>query len=270
MKYNLSIQLINYHSQEGILYCLENIHKELNDSGIKYVINVLDNASGDDLSLLEEKSKQNQHLKIHYSQKNLGFGGGHNYLATTCDSEYILLLNPDVKFIQEKTITQLYEFIIKNPKYAVVGPKLVNDKLKPQPFDHLPKPLINSPLYPFLWINKNKAGEVGVISGAVFLINKEKFDQVEGFDENFFMYIEDIDLCLRLDEAGEKIYYLSTVKVMHESKLTPSKVDMNMDSLEYYIKKHNGSRILGKVVKTTLNNMPVYEVIKIVAPDYCA
>lgn len=208
MTFDITIQIINYNTKKYLEKCLKGVINDLENSNIDYRIHILDNNSNDDLSDLERKFMENNKTFFYFSKRNLGFGKGHNYLAKKSDAKYILVLNPDVDFIEENTIKRLFERINADSKIKVIGPKLLTDKGTRQLWDH-------GELIGFLaWValnsgdsygkNRNDICEVAWVSGAFFLIEFEIFNRVGGFDENFFLYKEEEDLCLRIRKSGGK------------------------------------------------------------------
>ena len=241
---------------------------DLTASNLLYCINILENASGEDLSDLQEQYKDNQLVKFYFSNKNLGFSGGHNYLQTKCEAEFILLINPDIKFTQQNTIKGLFDFINSQNDIGAVAPKLLTKKLKPLPFDHSPKKGFDSVWDSFIWINSNKTAEVAVIDAAMILIRSTAFNAVQGFDDKFFMYLEAFDLCLRLRRAGWKVFYLPTLKVIHDSKLTKEKAVLTRESVNYFVEKHYKGTVSGALTRYFFKKAPVYKICKILAPEF--
>lgn len=239
---DLAIQIVNYNTKKYLIECLDCILKDLKDSNIFYKIFVLDNASQDDLSDLEEKYREAE-VSFCYSDKNLGFGAGHNFLAKQAESKYILILNADLKFVEKQIIQRLYSYFEKekNNRVVVVGPKLINEK-GVQKWDH-------GELYGFwawlaektgnsYWKNTDKISQVAWVSGAVFLISRKAFNEIGRFDENFFLYGEEVDLCLRLRQRGYKIIYNPLIKIFHYGSVVASKDKFIIASEKYFIKKH--------------------------------
>ena len=109
---DLVIQIVNYKTKDYLGSLLADLIKDLENSELKYEINILDNNSGDNLLEIENKYRQ-QNVSFYYSDKNLGFGGGHNFLSKKSNSKYILILNPDIRFIEKRTIDRLF-FRISN------------------------------------------------------------------------------------------------------------------------------------------------------------
>lgn len=239
---DVTIQIINYNTKKYLTDCLDYILKDLKDSGISYKILVLDNASQDDLSDLEEKYK-GSNIKFYYSNVNLGFGAGHNFLAKKTEGRYILILNPDLKFIEAKTIERIINYLEKNQENNIVvaGPRLLNEK-GVQMWDH---GTIDGFLSWFAnkignshWRDDKERKEVAWVSGAVFLIRREDFEGAGGFDENFFLYKEEEDLCLRLRKKGRKVIYLPDIKVFHYGSVVASKDKFFVESDRYFLEKH--------------------------------
>lgn len=238
---DLTIQIVNYNTKKYLVECLDYILEDLKDSNISYKILVLDNASQDDLSDLEEKYRE-KNILFYFSDKNLGFGAGHNFLAKQAESKYILIFNADLKFIEDQTIKRLYNYLKeKENRVVIVGPKLVNEK-GAQWWDH-------GELYGFwawlvektgnsYWKNTDKISEAAWVSGAVFLILRKAFNEIGGFDENFFLYGEEVDLCLRLRQLGFKVIYNPLIKVFHFGSVVASKDKFLIASEEYFLKKH--------------------------------
>lgn len=241
---DISIQIVNYNTKKYLIDCVEGVKKDLEDSLLAYEILILDNNSQDDLKDLEKKYPD---VKFLYSDKNLGFGAGHNLLAKNGNSRYILILNPDIKLIEEATIERLFHFAKNNYKgvcddIAVIGPKLLTQK-KVQKWDHGEfKGILGwlgEKVGETYWRDRNSALEVAWVSGAFFLITRNAFGCVNGFDENFFLYKEEEDLCLRVrEELNQKIFYYPEVKAFHYVSVAASKSKFMRVSKDYFLKKH--------------------------------
>ena len=105
---DLNIQIVNYKTKQYIKKCLADVFSDLRSSKLDYTINVLDNNSGDDLEDLKQEHN-NKNINIFYSKTNLGFGGGHNLLSKKVEANFILILNPDLEFIEKNTIERLFQ-----------------------------------------------------------------------------------------------------------------------------------------------------------------
>lgn len=237
---DLVVQIINYNSKEYLKNCLEGLLKDSKDSIFEYKVAVLDNGSKDDLTSLSEHYKNK--VNFYYSDKNLGFGKGHNYLATKSTSNYILLLNPDLDFIENRTIERLLNTIKSSKENKVVAPRLLTTNMRVQWWDHgelygLGASLARSLALDY-WKPNNIISKVAWVSGAAFLIERETFDKVTGFDEDFFMYGEDTELCARIRKIGGKIIYNPTVSIVHYANASSGMSLYILKSINLYLDKH--------------------------------
>jgi N-acetylglucosaminyl-diphospho-decaprenol L-rhamnosyltransferase len=241
---DLRIQIVNYKTKKYLLECLESVFRDLENSSITYNVAILDNASGDDLSDINSLFPK-KNIEIIMSQKNLGFGEGHNVLAQNKEACYLLLLNPDIKIIEPKSIDRL----IKNIQIMfadVLGPRLITQENKTQHWDHgeLEGPIakIASAIGRSYWKERGKPLAVAWVSGAVFLIKKDRFDTIGGFDKNFFLYKEEEDVCLRIRHNGGIVFYDPTISVFHYGSVVAKKSEHMENSRAYFMKKHFGKK----------------------------
>ena len=251
--YDLQIQIINYNTKRYLEVCLDGLFKDLKDSGLKYKVLVLDNNSDDDLSDTEEKYS-GEEISFSNSDKNLGFGGGHNFLSKKTDSKFVLILNSDIKFIQPDTVKNLYERLISKSEFSVAGPKLLLEDLSCQEFDHGELHGIYSWMKnnygSSYWKPRDSEAEAAWVSGAVFLCDKKVFEKVNGFDEKFFLYKEEEDLCKRIREDGFKILYFPEVRVLHIGHVVAKRSIHFSDSMDHFLNKHYRKNMSYKILDT--------------------
>ena len=147
-----------------------------------------------------------------------------------------------MEFIEPNTVRRLYDDACGNVDAAVVGLQLLTAQREPQKFDHgeLSGILASFALAAgrSYWRERNERGEVAWVSGALFLIRKKIFDALSGFDENFFLYKEEEDLCLRIREQGKNILYDPTIHVLHHGSVVAKKEEYMGPSLRYFLEKH--------------------------------
>jgi N-acetylglucosaminyl-diphospho-decaprenol L-rhamnosyltransferase len=208
-------------------------------SGVGRVI-VIDNASGDDtLSLLGQVDRQS----VIECESNVGFGKAANLGARVADGGTIVFLNSDAVLTTE-VVRVLADEADRHGGKAVVGPRLVGPDgsvqrsagMRPAPLDltlrflgahHLARLLVAMPLvggairrtslsreYETAEV-ATEATRTSMVSGACFAMGREAFSELGGFDERFFMYFEDADLCRRAEEAGMPIRYVPSAVVTH-------------------------------------------------------
>lgn len=219
----LSISIVNYNSGDFLVSCLNSLEGVKNE--VDFDVWILDNASAD-LSFQKAKGEFPQ---FHYfeSKENLGFGAGHNVNLKKIESEYILILNPDTE-IKVGVLKRMVEFMDTNPDVGASSCKVIlpdgsldwaSHRGFPTPLASLLFFLGDDRLYHLSGKPMDKPHEVDSISGAFFLTRKSVMDKVGppagGFDESYFMYAEDLDLCFRIKQAGFKIMYLPEVSIIH-------------------------------------------------------
>ena len=235
MKYTLAIQFVNYKTKKYLQASISDVLKDAEASGLDYHVYVLDNASGDDLSDL-----QSEHVTVKMSDTNSGFGAGHNQLSLLHDCEYTLLLNPDVRLIEEDTLARMIDSLNEEPAAVALGVRLVGKNKKQQGWDHGELDLSSGADSPkSFWEPRNQKGEVAWVSGAATLIKTAAFKNVSGFDEVFFLYKEEEDLLLRLRQKGLKTFYDPTITILHYGSVVANKsLPYFEQSIAIYDRKH--------------------------------
>lgn len=246
----ISIIIVNFNGGEVLLGCLESLEKS--SPSIPYEVIVVDNCSTDGSPDLVEQRFPNV-LLIRQPQ-NRGFGAGNNVGAKFAKGEFLFLLNPDT-ILSEDILPHLIEIMQQDPTIGIVGPKLLN-----------PDGSLQLSVSPALSIAgeyqaRNQAKsynlrnktlfsqkfkdiqEVDIVVGAAFFIRKALFDSIGSFDENFFMYFEESDLCRRVQNNGWKIFYTPKVSLIHFKGYSSQQIFNNITveyrrSQIYYYQKH--------------------------------
>ena len=214
----LTIIIVNYNSLDYLYKNLKSI-SDSNLSDIKYEIIIIDNNS-------YKKPDQNKLLKFNAKlfllDDNFGYSKALNYGVKYSSGKYILALNPDI-LLKSNTIINLYNYY-KDNDIGVVGPKILNidgtfqvSSRRRFPFIKNILPLIinGRKKYNYLDYDNNIIKEVDSISGSCMLFSKKIYDKVKGFDEQFFLYFEDTDFCLRVKELGYKVIYFPATEAFH-------------------------------------------------------
>ena len=224
---DVSIIIVNFNTRDVLKKCLLSIYKFT--KGIKFEVIVVDNSSSD--SSVEMLKKDFQKVRVIENKNNLGFGTGNNQGAKITVGRYLCFLNPDV-VLTENSLEKLFKKLDKNPEDGVCGPKILNLKKViqqsvgffpnlPQVFwwmtfiDDLPFGKFLKPYHVDHDSFYQKEQEVDWITGAAMVINKIIFNKVGGFDENIFLYGEEVELCYRIKKAGFKVLYFPETKVIH-------------------------------------------------------
>lgn len=214
-KPDITIIILHFGKLEITKQCLESLAK-IKHSNFKYKVLVLNNSS-ENLDL-----PKNTDLLVN-SSENLGFAIGNNHGVEVSKhdkwhSDYFLFLNNDT-IVESNFLEELVNFLEKNQSYAIAGP-VIEHKVKNQTFYDYggfvnwkrgqPKH-INKTKY-----NKNeKAADREFVSGCCLLIRSNIFDKIGGFNRDYFLYLEDVDLCLKTLELGKKIALVPSSKIFH-------------------------------------------------------
>lgn len=234
----LAVQIVNYDTKAYLERCVASVVADLKAVEFDYEINLLDNASGDDLTSLSERYAQ---CHSYVAERNLGFGAGHNLLAAKSIADYLLILNPDVEFIAPDTTARLLESASR-PEVKVVGPKLVSEDGAPQRWDHGRlhglRAQISYRAGHSYWRPTVAREDVAWVSGAAMLVEHHAFRSIGGFDDAFFLYKEDEDLCLRIRDAGGLVSYDARIVVCHHGSVVADRGDELASSTAYFIGKH--------------------------------
>lgn len=241
----LSIIIINYRSKDYLKKCLNSIRnylKKNNDFNFEVIL-----VNNDKESLSNFRKKYQFSVKIIDLKKNIGFGAANNLASKKASGEFLLFINPDIE-LKDSSLSKLALLLRKFPELGIVGPRIVEaNKNLPQPWtcgkktsllNILFRNSINKP-----W-NKNKPTEVDWVSGTALIIGKKLFKELGGFDEKFFMYFEDQDLCLRAKKKKRKILFYPLVKIYHFNgkswENTKDKKYHFYKSQDYFFQKHHG------------------------------
>ena len=252
---NVTILIVTHQSQDEILHCINSIYKNIID--VEFEIIMIDNASTDDT--IDMVKKQFPEVIIKENKNNKGFAKANNIGARIAKGKFLFFLNPD-SVITDNSIKVLLSIYKSDQKYGIVAPRIYNADGSFQ-FSTGDNPNVFSTLfeayglYLFLpntffgyrnTLTTNSTMKVGWVTGACFIIKKEFFDILNGFDENFFLYLEDVDLCYRMkNEIKKHIIYTSKTSIKH-FKGRSSKNNSYISKLSsyksklYYHKKHNG------------------------------
>jgi len=245
-KVELSIIIVNYKSFDFACDAISDIKKHL--AALKYEIIIVDNdPKTDDDKKFSSRYKNDNSIKIIKNSVNAGFGAGNNLGAKSASGEYLLLLNPDTKIV-DNSVEKMIEFLSKHSEVGALSPLIYQADGKSlqkhffADFQNLAGMTIKR------WQGKQadlsvEFFYVEMITAAAMLLKRELFEKVSGFDEKFFMYNEDDDLCRRISKLGFKNAVLVTAKIIHiegQSSTTPEKKKYYYESQDYYWQKHYG------------------------------
>ncbi len=225
-KIELSIIVISYNTKTITQNCLDSIVKSLKKSQMHYEIIMVDNASTDGSQDQISKFKSQNHnlnLKTLFNKKNVGFAKANNQAAKVAEGEYILFLNSDVLVLEDAIEKLLTFYKQRENTINFLGGKLLNKNLTSQPscgpFYSL------SVIFAALFLRGDYwsltryspaiTREVDWISGACILTKNHYFSELGGFDENIFMYMDEIDLLYRAKKRGFRVFFYPEARFIH-------------------------------------------------------
>jgi GT2 family glycosyltransferase/lipopolysaccharide/colanic/teichoic acid biosynthesis glycosyltransferase len=224
----ISIIIVNFNVKEYLEQLLISLNRAL--AQITHEIFVVDNASADGSA--EHVRRRFPEVILIESKQNIGFGPANNLALKQACGEFIVMINPDT-VVQEDTFEKLLNFFENQPGASAATCKIINPDGSfavdcrhsiPTPIMALWKVLGLSKIFPrskvfakynLTYLNPDDTYPVPAISGSFMMIKKEVLDKIGFFDERFFMYCEDIDLCHRINLEGFKIYYVPTTQIIH-------------------------------------------------------
>jgi GT2 family glycosyltransferase len=245
---DISIIIVNYNSLDFIKECLKSI-KRLSGSGrdkkskASYEILVVDNKSGDrSADYLSERAKIDDILHFIPNKYNVGFSRASNLGALRARGKYLLFLNPDTKFLQGdlRSLIDFYDDKDIDSRVGVIGVKILNPdgtlQLSSRSFPTLARQFYESYFlyrifkktrvfgsYFMSWWDHKEERKVDWLAGSFIFIKRDVFMKAGMFDEDYFMYSEDSDLCLQLYRKGFKNYYFPYFIIEHIDRAVASR-----------------------------------------------
>jgi len=227
LEIDVSIIIVNYNSTALLKNCIDSIEKFTNS--INYEIIVVDNNSmpGD----VDELLKLHDRITLIKNDVNRGFGAANNQGVEVAIGKYVLLLNNDT-ILFENSIKKVFDFAESLEGNEIIGCKLLNEDKSVQKSVYDFPTLLNvftSNFFLYLLFPKSKhfnkyhlmnkgisrITEVDVVTGAFLFIHRKTFEELGGFDERFFFFMEDTDLCYRQKKSGGKVIYLPDTSIIH-------------------------------------------------------
>ena len=254
-KIDLSIVIVSWNVSSLLQKCLYSIYQNQDDLSLE--VFVVDNNSMDgSAKMISDSFPEATLIK---NKKNLGFAKANNQAIKKATGEYVLLLNPDTEILGDGLQKSL-KFMKSNSECGVMGPKMLFENKTLQPsvrrfpkiwpiflmFIKAPKVFesisaINNYLY--IDFDYTKEQEVDQVMGAYMLIPKKVLDKVGNFDERFFVWFEEVDLCKRIWGGGYKVIYNPNIEIIHpggksfsQQKAVSKQFRFFMSAFKYFLK----------------------------------
>ena len=216
----LSIIIVSYNVKDFLSNCIESIQNNFSSAEIIVVDN---NSSDGSIEMLKEKLPL---VKIIANKENKGFSGANNQGIAIAQSENVLLLNPDTEIINS-ALNKMLEYLHKQNKLCVIGPKLLNSDHSLQiscwKFPGLLEMLLELFYLHIIFGARNYSTEKmkndfepEALSGAAMMFKKDLVNKIGGLDENLF-WMDDVEFCYRAKKSGAKILYCPEAEIIHHS-----------------------------------------------------
>lgn len=241
MKIELSVIIVNYNGLKYLKNCFESLAENLKNISSEIIL--IDNNSSDESC---------SYIKTNYpdvvlieSGENLGFGKGNNEAVKRAAGDYLLLINNDT--IVQDDLSPVLDFLKMNTTVGVVGINMLDRNRKylpaagnfpnPRNMFQLKKLLDKGDEFKTGEFSK-KSYEVDWLGGSFLLLSKKIYKEINGFDEDYFMYVEDVDFCRKIADKGYKRIFLPNFSYIHFVGFNNSKNPFLIKGYEIYISKH--------------------------------
>ena len=233
----VTLVIVNYNTAADLRKCLRSVREVL--GGVETL--VVDNGSTD--GSREMVLDEFPQVRLVDNPGNPGYASACNRGIAAAERPYVFILNSDVEFLQDG-LEELIERMDADPGIAAAGPMLLNSDGSVQMSCRRFPSMLSSVVHGFLgeiWpgnpltvsyqmkdLCRDEACEVGWVSGAAMLLRRTAALEVGGFDEAYFMYVEDVDMCRRLREAGYRVVYDPALRLLHHIGRTSSQQSLRM------------------------------------------
>lgn len=228
----LSIIIVSYNTKGLLESCLDSLLDHLNK--VSYEVILVDNNSSDGtVEMLETRHKsKKENLTLILNQENFGYAKANNQGIRQAKGNFLLLLNPDTKLI-DNSLLKMLEFARTTKDFGIGGPRLLNNDGSFQSSVFSDQSILNA--IKEFWFgqkdvfmlkvpeNKDTPQPVYGVIGAAMLIPKKVVELIGLLNEKYFFYYEDLEYCRRIHKKGYKVYYFSEVRVVHLHGASSSK-----------------------------------------------
>ncbi len=255
----LSFITVNHYSSGVLPVCLDSIYKTLPEG--RFEIIVVDNSSDD--PGMRELTQRYPDLSVLSNPENRGFAKANNQGAAAAKGRWLVFLNPDTE-LTENAIAGMQAHLEAHPKVGVIAPKVLNLdgslQYSCRRFPTLWTGLFNrysmlSRLFPsnrftrrYLMtdFDHNAVREVDWVSGCFMMMRRDAFERIGGFDESYFLFNEDVDLCRAMQSRGYSVVYFPQATVYHEigssyRRVPPRLIIERHRGMKHYFKKHHAA-----------------------------
>ncbi|PBJ14545.1 glycosyltransferase family 2 protein [Flavobacterium sp. ACN6] len=251
----LSIIILNYNVRYFLEQCVLSVKEAITDIDAEIIV-VDNNSSDDSVLMMQERFPEVQLIQ---NNENFGFPKGNNIGFRQAKGKYICILNPDT-VVAEDTFVKILAFAERQTNLGIIGCKLVDGTgdFLPESKRGIPTPWVaftkifglykifpKTKLFNRYYaqhLNENETGKVDILVGAFMFLESKLYQELNGFDENCFMYADDIDLSYRALQKQKANFYFHETTVLHykgESTVKDEKYMMHFqEAMNFFYKKH--------------------------------
>ncbi len=256
---DVSVIIVNYNVREYLSNALRSLSKAL--KGVRSEVIVVDNASSD--GSVEHLRRQFPRVRFIALRENIGFGRANNLAMSKARGKFFLLLNPDT-LVQEDTVKVMLRYFREHERVGLAGCRILNPdgtfqlaarRSYPTPWIAFTRITGLSRMFPgsrlfgrynLTYLPTDQSYPVEAISGSCMFMRRSACEAVGGFDERFFMYGEDLDLCYRVREAGWEVHYVHETSIIHykgEStrRSAIDEIAVFYEAMRIFVEKHFGT-----------------------------
>ena len=260
---DVSIIIVSYNTKKLTLKCIASVKKFVR--GVVYEVIVIDNCSSDGSADAIDKLTK---VQLIANSNNMGFGAANNQGIKNARGRHILLLNPDTELVED-SVSIMISWMDLNKQVGVSSCRLIYPNGSLQPTGGFFPNIVRMNLWtnfsddsllnpfgsyhpPVYFYNQERV--LDWVTGAFLLMRREVLDDIKGFDEDYFLYVEEVDLCYRAKKAGWVVHYMPLTSVIHHkgaSVTTENMIILEFQGLKLFYKKHY-SAIEGLLLKVFL------------------
>ena len=221
MTNRLSIIIVTWNTAKITCQAIDSIYKHLKDTSFEIIV-VDNNSSDDTVDKISQIKKSHLSLTLIKNPKNYGFSKANNIGAKKAKGQYLFFLNSDT-LLFDNSIKQSLDYLNQNSRQVgIIAPQLLNADKTPQASVFPPQTILNA-IKQFCFDQASQftkytpagSGPVNAVSGAALIISQKDFNKIGAWNEKYFFYFEDLDLCQKIRRLGKHVYYFKQAKIIH-------------------------------------------------------
>jgi GT2 family glycosyltransferase len=263
---DVSIIVVNYNTAQIVHECIASVLRQV---GIEFEVVVVDNASSDNSAAVLTPLRSDT-IQILLNRENIGFGRANNQAFKHSRGRYIFLLNPDAVLLEPYDLQRLVAFMDENSRCGLSGTRILKEKVGQESYPFMYYPGEKSLQQKLQWL----PGNIAWVLGASMIIRREVYVAVHGFDEDYFLYAEEADLCLRIRQRGFIIDQCQHVAVKHIGGISESTAPIEhvqrkkQAALYLFYKKHYLASEIARLVKRD-RARALFRLLPLLVQKYC-